>query len=254
MLAGVEGVRENVVQLGLALVDQVERRDQTPPGHCERAARYAVLLAERLSLPDPERRDLELAARLHDIGKVAIRPAVLDKKGPLTEEERATLRQHPDRGASFLAGVPQLQRVQQSIRHHHEKYDGTGYPDGLRGERIPLGARILAIADAYDVLTSRGISGTPLAWSQALERMRIDRGEHFDPWLFDQFVAAIQAAPIPEQPVRMVVISPQGVVPYKAAEPTPLECELDASLDEEEVLEAMSHELEVMGDEQANEP
>jgi len=254
MQAGVDGVRESVVQLGLALIDQVERRDQTPPGHGERTARYAAVLAERLSMGDGDRRELELAARLHDLGKVAVRPAVLEKKGPLTEEERATLRQHPDRGASFLAGVPQLQRVAQTIRHHHEKYDGSGYPDGLRGERIPLESRILAIADAYDVLTSRGISGTALGWSQALERMRIDRGEHFDPWLFDLFAGAIQAAPVPEQPVRMLVISPQGVVPYKAAESTALERELDASLDEDEILEAMSHELEVMGDDQDREP
>ncbi|MEZ5964686.1 MAG: HD domain-containing phosphohydrolase [Planctomycetota bacterium] len=253
MQAGIEGVRESAIQLGLALVDQVERRDQTPPGHCERTARYAGLLADRLSMCDDDRRDLELAARLHDVGKVAIRAALLEKKGPLTEEERATLRQHPDRGASFFAGVPQLQRVAQTIRHHHEKYDGTGYPDGLRGERIPLEARILAIADAYDVLTSRGMNGAPLGWSQALERMRCDRGEHFDPWLFDLFAGAIQSAPVPEQPVRMLVISPQGVVPYKAAEPTPLERELDASLDEEEILEAMSHELEVMHDDQRGE-
>jgi HD-GYP domain-containing protein (c-di-GMP phosphodiesterase class II) len=246
MHSGVDGVRESVIELGLALVDQVERRDQTPPGHCERTAKYSALLAERLSMCDDDCRDLELAARLHDVGKVAVRAALLAKKGPLTEEERATLRQHPERGASFFAGVPRLQRVAQIIRHHHEKYDGTGYPDGLRGDRIPLGARILAITDAYDVLTSRGINGTALAWMQALERMRVDRGEHFDPWLFDLFVAAIETTPMPEQPVRMLVISPQGVVPYKAAEPTPLEREVDASLDEEEVLEAASRDLEVV--------
>ncbi len=248
MQNGVDGVRESVIELGLALVDQVERRDQTAPGHCERTAKYSALLAGRLSMCDEDCRDLELAARLHDVGKVAIRPALLDKRGPLSEEERATLRQHPDRGASFFAGVPRLQLVAQIIRHHHEKYDGTGYPEGLRGDRIPLGARILAITDAYDVLTSRGINGNPLAWSQAIERMRADRGEHFDPWLFDLFVAAIEATPMPDQPVRMLVISPQGVVPYKVTEPTPFERELDACLDEEEVLEAASQDLEVMHD------
>lgn len=248
MQAGVDGLRESSIELGLALVDQVERRDQTPPGHCERTARYAAMLADRLSLRDEERREIELAARLHDIGKVAIRPALLDKKGPLTEEERATLRQHPDRGSSFFSAVPQLRNVAQMIRHHHEKYDGSGYPDGLRGERIPLGARIIALTDAYDVLTSRGINGVPLSWAQAFEHMRTDRGEHFDPWLFDTFHDAIQAQPMPDQPVRMVVISPQGVVPYKAAEPSAMERELDASLDEQEVLEAMAHDLELMGD------
>jgi HD-GYP domain-containing protein (c-di-GMP phosphodiesterase class II) len=223
MQAGVDGVRESVIELGLALVDQVERRDQTPAGHCERTAKYSAMLADRLSLRDEEKREIELAARLHDIGKVAIRPALLDKKGPLTEEERATLRQHPDRGASFFASVPRLREVALIIRHHHEKYDGSGYPDGLRGERIPLGARIIALTDAYDVLTSRGFEGTPLSWAQAFEHMRTDRGEHFDPWLFDVFHDAIRSAPTPDQPVRMVVISPQGVVPYKAAEPSAME-------------------------------
>ncbi|HLU40575.1 MAG TPA: HD domain-containing phosphohydrolase, partial [Planctomycetota bacterium] len=126
MQVGVDGVRETVVELGLALVDQVERRDHTPPGHCERTAKYAMMLAERLSMCDEDRRDLQLAARLHDVGKVAIRSAILDKTGPLTEEERATLRQHPERGASYFAGVPRLQHVAQIIRHHHEKYDGSG--------------------------------------------------------------------------------------------------------------------------------
>lgn len=248
MANGVDSARESVIELGLALVDQVERRDQTPAGHCERTAKYSSLLAGRLSMCEEDRRDLELAARLHDVGKVAIRSALLDKKAPLTEEERATLRQHPDRGASFFAGVPRLRRVAQIIRHHHEKYDGTGYPEGLRGERIPLGARILAITDAYDVLTSRGINGGALGWSQALERMRADRGEHFDPWLFDLFSATIAESPMPDQPVRMLVISPQGVVPYKVAEQTPLEREFDASLDEEEVLESASQDLEVVHD------
>ncbi len=248
MRLGVGGAKESVVALGLELVDQVERRDHTPPGHGQRTARYAAMLAENLALLEDDRRDLDLAARLHDLGKVAIRPNVLAKVGVLSAPERESLRQHPDRGASFLSGVPALQRVAQIVRHHHEKYSGSGYPDGLRGERIPLGARILAIADAYDVLTTRGIQGEALGWQAALDRLREDRGEHFDPWLFDLFEELIRRSPTPEDSSRAVVLAPVGVAAYKAGEPTELQRELEASqAEEDDLFSSTGSELEVLG-------
>lgn len=254
MRTGVTGVRESVVALGLELVDQIERRDQTPPGHGLRTARYAAMLAESLALLEEDRRELDLAARLHDLGKVAVRPNLLAKAGVLSAPERESLRQHADRGAGFLSGVPSLQRVALMVRHHHEKYGGTGYPDGLRGERIPLGARIIAIADAYDVLTSRGIDGEPLVWSAALDRLREDRGDHFDPWLFDLFEGLVRRSPCPEEPARAVVLASVGVAGYQAGEGTALQRELEASqAEDDDLFDATGSELELLREEREGE-
>ena len=243
-------VEQGFVELATQLVTVLERRQATPPGHGERTARYALLLAARLDLLPEDRRELAIAARLHDIGKVALRPSLVRKEGPLSESERASLRQHADRGAALLAPVPSLQRVALAIRHHHEKYDGSGYPDGLRGDRIPLGSRILAIADAYDVLTSRGIWGVPLTWPEALDHLRQDRGEHFDPWLLDLFAEEVRRAPVPERPVRRVMISTAGVVPYKAAQEDGAaedeEVDGDGDGDDGEIMELLECEVELM--------
>ncbi|MHC5073062.1 MAG: HD-GYP domain-containing protein, partial [Planctomycetota bacterium] len=207
--------RSSLVELGQQMVELLERRGLK--GHAERTCRYAMILAGRLGLTSEETRDLELAARLHDLGEAWLRPSLLDKNGPLDDGERACLRSLPDRGASILGRLPSLRRVAEIIRRHREKFDGSGYPDGLRGERIPLGARIVAIADAYDQLTTCASDGPPLAWPQALDRLQEDRGEHFDPWLLDLFEEEIRKAPVPE-PRNQVMISQAGVLPYKAAQ------------------------------------
>ncbi len=208
--------RGSLVELGQQMVELLERRGLT--GHAERTCRYAMILAQRLGLTSEETRDLEQAARLHDLGEAWMRPSLLDKDGPLDEGERACLRSLPDRGASLLGRLPSLRRVADIIRHHREKYDGGGYPDGLRGERIPLGARILAIADAYDQLTTCVSRGRPKRWPEALDSLCEDRGEHFDPWLLDLFEEEIRKAPVPKNPSHQVMISAAGVLPYKAAQ------------------------------------
>jgi hypothetical protein len=209
---------------GLAMARQVvrglEARGCALAGHGERTRRYAGILAERLDLEPHTRAAIETAAALLDLGNSGVRASALRKHGELTDVERASLRQAPVRGARLLSALPRAEDVADVVRHHREKYDGSGYPDGLRAERIPIGSRVVAIADAYDLLTTPGPRGGGLSWPLALERMREDRGEHFDPRLLDEFEAAIRERPVPAAPhSRPVVLhSPAGVVPYKLAE------------------------------------
>jgi len=138
----------------LALGEAVEQRDALTAGHCERLALLSVALGTALGL---ERADLAALYRggyLHDVGKVGIPDAILFKPGKLTTEEWEVMRSHPARGENICRGLPSLAPVLPVIRSHHERWDGSGYPDGLKGEEIPLLARVLQVADIYDALTS----------------------------------------------------------------------------------------------------
>lgn len=142
--------REAVV----ALADIVDERDPYTFGHCKRVAEFAALICRELGLSRDLSDEIVLAARVHDVGKIGIRDAVLLKPGALTDEEYAHIKEHPDIGARLTARFPDFARGTRYIRHHHEQWDGSGYPSGLRGKEIPLGARIIAVADTYDAMTS----------------------------------------------------------------------------------------------------
>jgi putative two-component system response regulator len=151
-----------------ALVDQLERaesiittlgltieaRDPYTGGHCERLARYAVALGKALGVDQPTLRALRLAGFLHDLGKIAVPDAILLKPGPLDHAERSRIQLHPVVGADLLKGMKTLEAVRPMVRHHHERFDGSGYPDRLAGEGIPIGARIMAVVDVYDALVT----------------------------------------------------------------------------------------------------
>jgi len=171
----------------------------------------------------------------------------MNKGGDLSEVERESLRQYPQRSAHLLAGLPGFRGVSRIVRHHHEKYDGSGYPEGLRGERIPVRSRILAIADAYDLLTSAGPHGCAMPWPEALDRMHEDRGEHFDPDLLDLFEEEIRKAPTPIKSDSRLLISSTGVVPYKRAEEPSAELALEES-DPDSILDYGEEELELYRD------
>ncbi len=140
------------VMLSLALT--IEMRDPYTEGHCQRLANYASSLGERLGLPDADLEALYLGGFLHDLGKIGIPDSVLLKPGPLSEQEFGIVRQHPVMGARLCGGLRSLRRVEPIIRHHHERLDGTGYPDGLAGDAIPLLAQVMSIVDIYDALTT----------------------------------------------------------------------------------------------------
>jgi putative two-component system response regulator len=166
----------------------IEARDPYTADHCERLSRYAVALGRALEVDDDCLRALRLGGFLHDVGKIAVPDRVLLKPGPLDAAERASIMTHPCAGADLVAGMRTLDPVRSVIRHHHERWDGSGYPDGLRGEAIPREARIMAIVDVYDALRTARPYKRPLGKTEALETLfrETDRG-FWDPTMVPVF-------------------------------------------------------------------
>ena len=145
---------KNAEKILFNLALTLDAKDPYRRGHSQRLANYSSIMAERIGLVDDEVRAVRCGGILHDIGKLAIQDEILLKPGPLTENEFSVVKLHPEIGAEMLAPLSSLDDVQPIIRHHRERYDGSGYPSGLVGEEIPIGAQIVAIADTYDALTS----------------------------------------------------------------------------------------------------
>jgi len=175
-----------------ALSSALDLRDQATEGHCRRAAELVMFLARELGFTDREIRLVGQAAFVHDIGKIGIPDAVLAKPGPLTEEEWEQMRKHPELGYRMLDRVPTLGEVAEIVHCHHERYDGTGYPRGLKGEEIPLGARIFALVDAYDAITSHRPYRKAGSCEDALAELRRCSGTQFDPHIVEAFVRAVE--------------------------------------------------------------
>ena len=153
------------------LANALEAKDPYTRGHSERVARLAQQLARRLGMAPGEARVIAQAGLLHDLGKIGIPESVLQKRGPLTGEEWVVMREHPDVGARIVAPLEFFSQGALIIRHHHERQDGSGYPAGLAGEAIPFGARIVAVADVYDALTSDRPYRRSLERREALRRI-----------------------------------------------------------------------------------
>jgi len=175
----------------LALARSVEEKDEATEGHCHRLERLAILTGERLGLSGERLVNLSYAAYLHDIGKVRVPSEILGKMSALTDEEWQEMRAHPAHGEEMLREKPFLRIASRIVRAHHERYDGTGYPDGMRGEEIPIEARVIAVVDAYDAITSERPYQPPLTKRQALEELRLGSGTHFDPRVVRAFSSVL---------------------------------------------------------------
>ena len=171
----------------------IEARDPYTMGHCERLSYYAVSLGRALGADRALLRSLQWAGYLHDLGKIAVPDGVLLKPGPLTAEERAIINRHPAAGADLVRGLHTLEDVRPLIRHHHERWDGSGYPDRLAGEDIPFGARIMAVTDVFDALHTTRPYKKSLPVEAALEILRreVDRG-FWEPRIVSSFVNLVQ--------------------------------------------------------------
>lgn len=172
-------------------VAALEAKDRYTKGHSDRVRVYAQLLAEALALAPREVQRVGHAAQLHDIGKLGMHSDALLKDAPLEAEERVAMRAHPLRGEAILGRVSVLRDLVADVRHHHERWDGTGYPDGLMASEIPAGARIIAVADAYDAMTTHRPYRRALPHAQAIERLQRGAGSQFDPDLIVLFVRAV---------------------------------------------------------------
>ncbi len=179
-----------------SLVRTLEARHPSTCGHSLRVRNYTVRLAALLGWPECEQRRVGLAAKLHDIGKVGIPEDILNKPDLLTAAEEAVVREHPVIGERILTPIIRGRSVLAAIRGHHERWDGGGYPDGLAGERIPLLARVIAVADCFDALTSCRPYRDPLPRREALEILRAGAGTQFDPSLVPAFAGLFAACPV----------------------------------------------------------
>lgn len=175
-----------------ALMSIVEAKDAYTKGHTERVADYSVALARKMGLGKNELRDLAFAAVLHDIGKLVVLESVLKKPGSLDDEEWELLKNHPVIGASIIENMEFLAGAVPLVRHHHERYDGGGYPDGLKGDRIPAGARILAVADSYDAMTTDRPYREALSRDVALSTLMTKAGTQFDAGVVEKFVELLE--------------------------------------------------------------
>jgi putative two-component system response regulator len=175
----------------VALANAVEAKDPLTEHHCGRVAERAVLLARAAGLTEDEVEAVGYGAVLHDIGKIGIPEAVLQKDGALTADERIEMQRHPIVGADILRPLRLGNVVGPIVRAHHEHWDGRGYPDGIRRDQIPAGARIVSIADAYDAMTHKRPYRPPRSQDEAKQELLLHRGTQFDPELVDLFLALL---------------------------------------------------------------
>jgi HD-GYP domain-containing protein (c-di-GMP phosphodiesterase class II) len=191
-----------------SLASAIDAKDPYTHGHSLRVAYYSALIADELALPPDQREEVYLAAVLHDVGKIAIPESILLKPGSLTESEWDEMRQHPLHSAQILSEVKQFHTLSKIVRHEHERYDGTGYPDGLKAESIPLASRIIAIADAYDAMTTSRSYRKGMAPGQAIDALSRAVGTQFDQKVFSQFKHAFEQGRLalpPDVPAQFMV-------------------------------------------------
>jgi putative two-component system response regulator len=190
---------ENVIFM---LAQAVEAKDAYTEGHLRRLRAYGARLAAACRLSPGEVQAVRYGGILHDIGKIGVDEAIIRKPGPLTPEEAAQMRRHPEIGAQIISQMRFAREVAPIISAHHEYWDGSGYPRGLAGEEIPIGARIITIVDAYDAMTTDRPYRAALSQEEAVRRLREARGTQFDPQVLDIFLGLVESGAISHERAR----------------------------------------------------
>jgi len=210
VLADALSMRDAVAQLSRGyskpiaeLVEAIEWKDLYTHGHVRRVASYAVMIGKELGLSTLDLRNLALGAQMHDVGKIGVPDNILCKPSKLTPEEFEVIKEHANRGYEIARSVKALEPASEAIHLHHERWDGAGYPLGLSGEAIPLHARVVAVADAYDAMTSGRVYQPAINDGAAFAELRRCEGTHFDPKCVEAFIAALAKAKAGE-PVPLV--------------------------------------------------
>ncbi len=181
----IEALRELNEQTMRAFVQAIDAKDHYTAAHSTRVAEYAAALAQEMNLPVPDVERIRWAALLHDVGKIAVPESILQKPGQLTPDEFRVIQRHPVESAKIVGLVDQYLPLLDGVRHHHERMDGQGYPDGLCGDEIPLDARIIAVADAFEAMTSDRAYRSRMPVEEAVRRMQAGQGTQFDPDVVD---------------------------------------------------------------------
>jgi HD-GYP domain-containing protein (c-di-GMP phosphodiesterase class II) len=174
------------------LAAAIDAKDPYTRGHSERVARYSIGIGKNLGLSEKEMRNLRISALLHDVGKIGIDDRILRKPGALSDDEFQVMKGHPAKGAAIMSGVAQLIDIIPGMKYHHEKWSGGGYPDGLVGEDIPVQARIVAIADTFDAMTTNRPYQKAMEIAYVVDKIKSFAGTRFDPRVVDAFANAVK--------------------------------------------------------------
>jgi putative nucleotidyltransferase with HDIG domain len=191
-------IRDNYLKTIRGFALAVEAKDRYTHGHSENVMKFTVVLARHLGLSAQEIEQIKYAGLLHDIGKIGVSEAILNKPGRLTPEEFEEIKSHPEIGARIISDVPFLKSLVPIVKHHHEFFNGQGYPDGIAGDAIPLGARILSVADAFEAMTSNRPYRQAMPQDVAMEILSQQKGKQFQPDLIDLFLDIISKGKLTE--------------------------------------------------------
>lgn len=197
--SGNDGLGAVPISFLLSIMDAIEARASYVHSRAQRVALYSVGIARALALPEEQVNLVRLGALLSNIGMLRVPEAILQKTGPLTEAEQQTVRQHPVLSVELLESVLELAGILPLVLHHHEDYAGGGYPRHLRGEQIPLGARIIRVAETYEALRNQRPYRRAYAVEEALDLLAIGAGQEFDPRLVQAFRAALRRGPVRDE-------------------------------------------------------
>lgn len=188
-------LKQAYIETIIAFSEALEARDKYTAGHSHRVMEYSVAIGQRMKLTETGIEQLKIVALLHDIGKIGISDIILTKQSKLSEKEFAVLKTHPVIGVNILKSVKLLDRLVPAIYHHHERFDGKGYPHGIKGNKIPLFARIIAVADSFDAMTSNRPYRRALSIQIALSELERNKGTQFDPDIVDIFIRILKYSP-----------------------------------------------------------